>query len=537
MRILITKSVLLLAGLLSVVGCVDTRKDAKPSNEFSFDFNNPQQTIHSFGASDCWRGQYLGLNWPLEKRNQMADYLFSTEMDELGNPKGIGLSLWRFNIGAGSHEAPDHGGVNPEWRRAECFLDSEGNWDWTKQEGQRWLIQAARDRGVPYMLGFSNAAPYFMTKNGLAHGSEKTPHANLREDCYDDFAAFLAEVSKHLDLDYLSPINEPQWDWNGNSQEGMPATNEECSRLMKALDVELTARNARTKVVFGEAGDIRYLFRSGTDKPERDNQLREIFAADGKYSVAGLSTVAPILTSHSYWSTWPLDTLIQTRAGLKKAMETYLPEQYTYWQTEYCPMEQNADNPQGGNRRDLGMNTALYIARLIHYDLTVSNAASWQSWTAFSEGDYKDGLLFIDDGRFLGNARNANRTETLKHDGVLRTSKLMWIMGNYSFFVRPGMVRLAEAGEASAASVLESGRGLMASAYVDKTDKKVVVVLVNYSDEVQNAELSFPGLPRAYNTREFKFYETSERCDLQYKQTVGSRLAIPARSVVTLVSQ
>ena len=76
-------SVLLLAGLLSVVGCVDTRKDAKPSNEFSFDFNNPQQTIHSFGASDCWRGQYLGLNWPLEKRNQMADYLFSTEMDEL----------------------------------------------------------------------------------------------------------------------------------------------------------------------------------------------------------------------------------------------------------------------------------------------------------------------------------------------------------------------------------------------------------------------------------------------------------------------
>ena len=370
----------------------------------------------------------------------------------------------------------------------------------------------------------------------MALGSEKTPHANLREDCYDDFAAFLAEVSKHLDLDYLSPINEPQWDWNGNSQEGMPATNEECSRLMHALDVEMNRLNVRTKVVFGEAGDIRYLFRSGTDKPERDNQLREIFAADGKYSVAGLSSVAPILTAHSYWSTWPLDTLFQARAGLKKAMETYLPEEYTYWQTEYCPMEQNEDNPQGGNRRDLGMNTALYIARLIHYDLTVANAASWQSWTAFSEGDYKDGLLFIDDGRFLG-SRNTNRTETLKHDGELRTSKLMWIMGNYSFFVRPGMVRLAEAAEASATSIQEAGRGLMASAYVDKAEKKVVVVLVNYSNEVQNAEISFTGLPMGYNARKFKLYETSERCDLQYKQTVEDKLAVPARSVVTLVSQ
>ena len=199
-------------------------------------------------------------------------------------------------------------------------------------------------------------------------------------------------------------------------------------------------------------------------------------------------------------------------------------------------MEQNEDNPQGGNRRDLGMNTALYIARLIHYDLTVANAASWQSWTAFSEGDYKDGLLFIDDGRFLG-SRNTNRMETLKHDGELRTSKLMWIMGNYSFFVRPGMVRLAEAAEASATSIPEAGRGLMASAYVDKAEKKVVVVLVNYSNEVQNAEISFTGLPVGYNARKFKLYETSERCDLQYKQTVEDKLAVPARSVVTLVSQ
>lgn len=87
----------------------------------TFDYNAPQQTIHSFGASDCWRTQYIGENWPEQKRNQIADLLFSSETDEWGNPKGIGLSLWRFNIGSGSHEAGEQGGVQSEWRRTECF--------------------------------------------------------------------------------------------------------------------------------------------------------------------------------------------------------------------------------------------------------------------------------------------------------------------------------------------------------------------------------------------------------------------------------
>lgn len=55
------------------------------------------------------------------KRNQIADLLFSSEFDSWGNPKGIGLSMWRFNIGSGSHEAGDNGGVTSQWRRTECF--------------------------------------------------------------------------------------------------------------------------------------------------------------------------------------------------------------------------------------------------------------------------------------------------------------------------------------------------------------------------------------------------------------------------------
>ena len=266
------KSILCLGfSLYAVLGC------AQNEQKLVFDFASPRQTIHSFGASDCWRVQYIGKNWPLEKRNQIADLLFSSEFDSWGNPKGIGLSMWRFNIGSGSHEAGDNGGVTSQWRRTECFLGKEGDWDWDKQKGQRWMLQAARERGVRYSLGFSITAPYFMTKNEMARASEKTPYANIRENQFDDYAAFLAEVSTHLKLDYLSPINEPQWEWVGRGQEGMQATNAECSRLIHLLDKELQQRHSKTKVVFGEAADIRYLYRSETDKPERDNQLEEIF--------------------------------------------------------------------------------------------------------------------------------------------------------------------------------------------------------------------------------------------------------------------
>src|SRR5687767_14417989 len=59
------------------------------------------QTMEHFGASDAWACQFAG-GWPLEKKNAMADWLFSTDTLSNGNPKGIGLSMWRYNLGAGS---------------------------------------------------------------------------------------------------------------------------------------------------------------------------------------------------------------------------------------------------------------------------------------------------------------------------------------------------------------------------------------------------------------------------------------------------
>ncbi len=77
--------------------------------------------MDGFGASDAWRCQMVGKYWPLGKRNAIADLLFSKEVDANGNPRGIGLSIWRFYLGAGSYEQGEASDIADEWRRAECF--------------------------------------------------------------------------------------------------------------------------------------------------------------------------------------------------------------------------------------------------------------------------------------------------------------------------------------------------------------------------------------------------------------------------------
>ena len=76
-------------------------------------------------------------------------------MDDQQNPKGIGLSTWRFNIGGGKGAGQgSSSGIGDEWRRAESFMTDVDSYDWNKHEGQRWFLQAAKQRGVDQFIGF-----------------------------------------------------------------------------------------------------------------------------------------------------------------------------------------------------------------------------------------------------------------------------------------------------------------------------------------------------------------------------------------------
>ena len=245
-------------------------------NKIKIDLNDTKQTIRNFGASDAWTCQYVG-KWPDAKRNQVADWLISKDVDENGKPKGIGLSLWRFNVGAGS-SAQQH--ISDPWRRTECFLKDDGTYDWSRQSGQQWFLNAAKLRGVDKFLAFTNSPPVTMTKNGKAFSSQGD-EANLSADRYPDFTGFLADVLDHFKnsdtpFDYISPFNEPQWDWMGNGQEGSPYKNTEIFSVTKLLDSTLTQRGLQTNIQIAEAGKLNYLFETG-DKPGRGDQIGQFF--------------------------------------------------------------------------------------------------------------------------------------------------------------------------------------------------------------------------------------------------------------------
>lgn len=173
----------------SVQASAQTRYTVLPSS--------PEQHIQHFGASDAWSMQFIGL-WPEKQQQQVADWLFSSENDAQGKPKGIGLSIWRFNLGAGSAEQGDKAQIN-YGTRTECFLNADGTYDWSKQAGQRRFLKLAKERGVPYILAFCNSAPVYFTKNGLATNTGRGGTINLRDDCYDDFARFMATSIKGIE--------------------------------------------------------------------------------------------------------------------------------------------------------------------------------------------------------------------------------------------------------------------------------------------------------------------------------------------------
>ncbi|WP_431215396.1 glycoside hydrolase [Puia sp. P3] len=81
---------------------VDTCNNKPVRLGLTVDMGSVQQTIHSFGASDGWTCKFIGKWADVSKKNRIADLLFSMDTLQDGTPKGIGLSLWRFNIGAGS---------------------------------------------------------------------------------------------------------------------------------------------------------------------------------------------------------------------------------------------------------------------------------------------------------------------------------------------------------------------------------------------------------------------------------------------------
>ncbi len=501
----------------------------------SINTNNVVQTMDGFGASDAWRCNNIGKNWPIDKRNQIADLFFSKELDASGNPKGIGLSIWRFNLGAGSTEQGATSNISDEWRRSECFTSDGITYDMNKQAGQIWFMKAAKQRGVEKLLAFANSAPVYLTNNGKAYATTKEFY-NLKSGKMPDLADFWVNAIDKLKtihgltIDYVSPFNEPQYEWDGRTQEGSPATNFNIYSFVKDnLSPKIQAKGLSTQIVVGESGDYESLYKTVVGKESRTNQIDYFFAPNSSKNITGLSNVKKTIAGHSYWQVWPLESLVSSRQAAATKIKSV--SGLSLWSSEYSILESpgTAELPGGtGNGRDLGMKTALWVARIISTDIAVGGVSSWQWWTALSRVDYKDGLVYVDDGTNNGSFS----ADYCKNDGFIRESKTLWALGNFSFFVRPGMQRI----DVPIQDELGVLKDVMLTVYKDVENKKLIIVAVNFGEFDQRYKFDITN--GALKNNDVTPYITSESSNLKKndKQKIDN-IGIPAKSVVTFIGE
>jgi len=466
------------------------------------------QVMDNFAASDCWSMQKIGL-WSEANRNRVADLLFSLD-------KGIGLSAWRFNIGAG--KSPEN-----DWRTAETFETAEGQYDWSRQAAECWFLTAAKVRGVRQFIAFANSPPARMTKNGKTYCTPEVGPTNLKDGYEEQYARYLTDILKHLrehpdpeqriDFGWISPVNEPQWDWNDSSQEGNRVPNETIKRILRALNSELKRQSVHTRILAPESGSLVL--------PGMTGPIDMYGASYGGYvqDLCGDPEMADIMgrliCSHSYRADLLPMGLLGARQKLAAALAAF--PGWKYWQTEYCIMQ--GAKREGGGSRDLGMDTALDVARVIRQDLVLLNASAWQWWTAVSKEHFKDGLIYTD-------YRKQGDEETIY------ASKTLWAFGNYSRFVRPGARRVSLEG----ADDLE---GLLGAAWMDRETGRVVVVLINLGAEPEAVRLRERRLPDNAVVRSWTPWVTSGQPEDDLRRAAsfpaGTDYSVPARSVVTFV--
>ncbi len=491
---------------------------------FKVNLTKKAQTIDNIGASGAWFSEGIGKYWPATKKERMAELLFSKDFDSIGQPLGIGLSAWRFNIGGGTAEQGDSSGISNPVKRVECFLSADGNYNWNKQEGYVWFVKKAAFYGVENLIAFSNTPPVQFTKNGLGFNLIKNFEANLKEDKYGSYADFLITVIQHFDsvglhFNYISPVNEPQWDWSNKfgkmNQEGSPWHNKNIFKVVETLDSLLGAKKLSTKILMPEAGILTALYQGNGHASQ---QIQQFYSPGSGNYVGGLTHLQPVVAGHSYFTDSGDTTMVTVRQKLRDTAQKY---KTSFWQSEYSML---GDGYKEGHKGPVNaMDCALFLAKIIYHDFAIANASAWHFWNAWEPGRADINTRYY----LLALKNNADNT-----DGDFTITKNLWALGHYSRFIRPGMQRLITE-RSDALNDIQAAQNVMLSAFAN--NEETVVVVINYTGSAQEINLD---IKQGKKIKAIKQYITTTLADDNMKPyPLGSlsNIWLKPRSISTIV--
>jgi len=395
-----------------------------------------------WGTSGAWWAQMVG-NTPNDE--WVAKILFDDK-------EGLGLDIYRYNIGAGEAENPN----SRIWGRSqktESFYKhneqtGEYEFDFSRDANARRMMDLAVKYGASEIVLFCNSPHFSMTRSGQASGGLSAGESNLPRENYREFVEYVLAVADRFvaegyPVKYVSPINEPQWGWGGDwvRQEGCHYTQEEAVELLELFAVTMKERHTPYKLSMPETG-----------------QIIDFSWQDILFKSAVLREYCDTYSGHSYW----LDgnKTEKTKAGLRFRF-LFPGKRFVMSEWSELPCKLDADSVE----------SALYMANTIIEDLTLLNAVSWQTWVAVNTANLSEGNL-LSDGLLRA---NSDFTQ-------LACNKRYYAFRQFTSFIKPGMKR--------SGTIVSPGFPGDVEKIAFRADGETVVVLLNNADEYRNIEFA-----------------------------------------------
>lgn len=382
-------------------------------NTVHISFKNASTTnngiFEGWGTSLCWWAHRIGYSDVLTEKS--ADLFFSEN--------GLNLNIMRYNIGGG--DDPKHTHIKrtdskvPGWLK---YDEEKGGfiYDYNADRNQLNVLKAAYKKAGKdaFVEVFSNSPPYFMTKSGCSSGNFNPNKNNLKEECYKDFAEYIADVTEYINnvlnikVSSVSPMNEPNTDYWKHFSEKQEGCHYDCGESQNRIIME-TAKAIKNK-------GLNHIQIVASDETSTDKQLEEYLNYTDE-----VKAVIDRVSTHTYGT--------EKISELGKLMKE---EKRNLWMSET-----DWSDTSGKNAGEMG--AALWLAKKIIFDINNLSPSAWVIWLTIDHHKSKDGYLGNKDSGFPSTKKGYWGLAFAEHDKKeIVLTKKYYAMGQFSKFIRPG---------------------------------------------------------------------------------------------------